>query len=134
MFARPSGVCSMRNEFWHHNHGDELHNISIMLVKSICASRGYIFLDPLPFKSKAIYPGDPDVIVRIPGKKGMYEHRIIEIETNPTKASIEKKTRQFSGDGITDLIIIDMKQLVKKRDWKKITLGELKEFLELWTP
>lgn len=124
----------MKGDFTHHNHGDFLHNISIMLVKSICAERGYIFLDPLPFKCKAIYPGDPDVIVRIPGKKGMYEHRIIEIETNPTKESISKKTKQFSGDGITDLIIIDMRLLTKRRSWENITLSEIREFLEERTP
>jgi hypothetical protein len=124
----------MKGEFVHHNHGDRMHNLAIMIVKSICAERGYSFLDPRPFKDKAIYPGDPDVCVRIPGKQGNYENRIIEIETNPTTASSTTKRNQFSGDGITDLIIIDMRKLVKGRDWQAVKVGDLYAFLELWTP
>ena len=41
-----------------------------------------------------------------------------------------EKTAQFTGDGVHDLILIDMRQLVKKRDWKQVRLGELIDFLE----
>lgn len=124
----------MKGEFIHHNHGETFHNLAVMITKSICAERGYTFLDPRPFKDKAIYPGDPDVIVRITGKRGMYEHKIIEIDTNPTKATNTKKIAQFSGDGITDLILIDLRMLTKKKDWKVLKIGDLYDFLEVWVP
>jgi len=124
----------MKGDFIHHNHGDAMHNLAIMVGKSICAGRGYQFLNPDPLKAKAIYPGEPDIYVRIFGAHGQYKNYVIEIETTPTKASIDKKTKQFSGDGLHELIIVDMRKLIKRKDWKNITVGELITFLELWVP
>ena len=115
--------------FTHHPHGEDYHNIAIMITKSICSDRGYSFLDPRGLKDKGIFPGEPDVYVRVPNHKGFVNY-IIEIETNPSKASITKKTNQFTGDGVHDLILIDMRMLAKKRDWKQVRLGELIAFLE----
>jgi hypothetical protein len=123
----------MKGEFIHHPHGEEYHNIAIMITKSICSKRGYTFLDPRPFKDKGIYPGDPDVCVRVNNKTGFMNY-VLEIETNPTKASVTKKKTQFQADGVTDLIIIDMRILSRKRDWKVVKLGELIAFLDGMIP
>jgi hypothetical protein len=123
----------MKGEFIHHPHGEPYHDTAIMCAKSICSQRGYTFLDPRPFKDKGIYPGDPDVCIRVANKTGFMNY-VIEIETNPTKVSITKKTAQFQADGVTDLIIVDMRILSKKRDWKDVKLGELIAFLEKMIP
>ena len=109
------------------------NDTAIMCAKSICSQRGYTFLDPRPFKDKGIYPGDPDVCVRVANKTGFMNY-VIEIETNPTKASITKKTAQFQADGVTDLIIVDMRILSKNRDWKDVKLGDPGGELAKWWP
>lgn len=131
--------------FQHSPHGDTLHDIAIMVAKSLCAERGYTFLDPRPLMDKHIYPGIPDVYIRRNKKTPNgakiihgYEDFIIEIESNPSAASVSKKKKQFSGDGITDLLIVDLRKLrgngSKPDDWKKVLLGDLVEFLSEWVP
>ena len=128
-------------EFRHAPHGDSLHNLAIMVGKSICAERGYKFMDPRPLHDKAMYPGVPDIYVRRNDKTPngarvihIYQDFIIEVESKPTTASITKKTKQFSGDGFTDLIIIDLRKLKGTRRWQDITIGELMEFMDMWLP
>ena len=128
-------------EFRHAPHGDTLHDISIMIGKAICAERDYAFLDPRPLHDKHIYPGIPDIYIRRSKKTPSgakvihgYEDWIIEIESNPTAASITKKRKQFSGDGITDLIIVDLRKLRNSDNWEKVELGDLVAFLKEWIP
>jgi len=128
-------------EFRHAPHGDTLHDISIMIGKAICAERDYAFLDPRPLHDKHIYPGIPDIYIRRSKKTPSgakvihgYEDWIIEIESNPTAASISKKRKQFSGDGNMDLIIVDLRKLRNSEDWEKVTLGDLVMFLKEWIP
>jgi len=128
-------------EFRHAPHGDTMHDICIMVGKAVCARRDYKFMDPRPLHDKAMYPGVPDIYIRRNDKTRdgarvihIYQDFIIEIESNPTTASIEKKTRQFSGDGRTDLIIVDLRKLDTENDWKAVTLGELVDFMEKWIP
>jgi len=127
----------MSREFRHSPHGDTLHDLAIMVGKKICAERGYTFRDPRGLKDKAIYPGVPDIYIRrnkrTPnGAKVIhgYEDWIVEIESKPTKASVEQKIKQFSGDGVTDLIIVDLRLLTNGRSWKEVALGEFVEFME----
>ena len=119
----------MMHPFNHSPHGERFHDTAILITKSICSERQYSFLDPRGLKDWNIFPGVPDVYVRVPNHR-VFVNYIIEIETNPSKASITKKTAQFSGDGVHELILIDMRILCKKKDWKNIKLGELVAFLE----
>lgn len=128
-------------EFRHAPHGETLHDIAIMIGKSICAERDYTFLDPRPLNDKHIYPGIPDIYIRRSKKTPNgarvihgYEDWIIEIESNPTTASISKKKKQFSGDGMTDLIIVDLRKLRNSEAWEKVFLGDLVSFLKEWIP
>lgn len=128
-------------EFRHAPHGETLHDIAIMIGKSICAERDYAFLDPRPLNDKHIYPGIPDIYIRRSKKTPSgakvihgYEDWIIEIESNPTTASISKKKKQFSGDGVTDLIIVDLRKLRNSEEWEKVFLGDLVSFLKEWIP
>jgi hypothetical protein len=41
-----------------------------------------------------------------------------------------QKIKQFSGDGVTDLIIVDLRLLTNGRSWKEVALGEFVEFME----
>jgi len=131
--------------FQHAPHGDTLHDIAIMIGKSICAERGYTFLDPRPLHDKHIYPGIPDIYIRRSKKTPSgakvihgYEDWIIEIESNPTAASISKKRKQFSGDGITDLLIVDLRKLGGNdgtpKSWRNVKLGDLVDFMSEWVP
>lgn len=112
-------------KIFHEIHGDSLHDLAIFLTERECVARGYKFLNKQTLKDKAIYPGIPDVYVRIPthmtdskGKsKGSYLDYIIEIETYATSASIEKKRKQFDLNSGTELIIISLRELDDWQNW-----------------
>jgi hypothetical protein len=101
--------------FFHHPHGEALHDLCIYLTKRLCYERDYIFLDPKWLAGKALYPGEPDVYVRVPYRrtesKGRATHGyidyIIEIETRASRNSIEKKINQFYGPNL-EILIIDL--------------------------
>ncbi|HOK27555.1 MAG TPA: hypothetical protein PLI21_00845 [Methanomassiliicoccaceae archaeon] len=132
-------------EFRHAPHGDMLHDLAIMVGKKICSERGYYFMDPRPLKDKYMYPGIPDIYVRVNDRTPngarivkTWQDWIVEVESNPSAASVLKKKRQFSGDGRTDLIIIDLRKL-KGNDgtpggWRKVLLGDLVDLMMEWIP
>jgi len=79
-------------------------------------------LETRTFLEKHKLPCEPDVIFEFEDimRKGNKRQKIkykyvVEIETNATKQSIRKKTAQYidSTAGITDLIILDLKELEK---------------------
>jgi len=132
-------------EFRHSPHGDMLHDLAIMVGKKICSERGYYFMDPRPLKDKFIYPGIPDIYVRandhLPNGARViktWQDWIVEVETNPSAASVSKKKKQFSGDGRTDLIIVDLRKLRgydgSVNGWRKVSLGDLVDFMNEWIP
>ena len=102
----------------HQVHGDHLHDLAIYLTERACLELGYTFLNKKPLADKAIYPGIPDVYVRVPWRRTSergqatrgYTDYIIEIETNPTSESIRKKQSQFASPANHELIIIAVKQ------------------------
>lgn len=102
----------------HQLHGDHLHDLAIYLTERACLELGYTFLNKKPLQDKAIYPGIPDVYVRVPWRRTSergqatrgYTDYIIEIETNPTSESILKKQSQFASPANHELIIIAVKQ------------------------
>ena len=114
----------MKGEFTHHDHGDTMHNLLIMVAKWTAIKKGYSLLDARGIKDKGIFPGEPDLMIRIDFKGG-WNRYIIEVETTPTTASIKKKTNQFTTDGITELLIWDVRTLTKGRDYKDVKLGEM---------
>lgn len=128
-------------QFVHSPHGDALHNIAIMIGKSICAERGYHFLPHRALQDKSIYPGIPDIYIRRDDRTHSgariihrQDHFIIEIESKTTNASIQLKARQFSSDDLTELIIIDLRKLRNSDVWRNVTLGDLVDFMEEWIP
>ena len=102
----------------HQVHGNKLHDLAIYLTERMCLELGYTFLNKKPLQDKAIYPGIPDVYVRVPWRRTSergqatrgYTDYIIEIETNPTSESILKKQSQFTSPANHELIIIAVKQ------------------------
>jgi hypothetical protein len=118
---------------YHQSHGDTLHDLCIFLAELIIAEKGYKFLDGKAFKSKRMYPGEPDIYIELPiqstdshGKKTKSTaRRVIEIETHATKASIEKKKAQFISsimrtDPYIDLIIIPINECKEQDNWWKL--------------
>jgi hypothetical protein len=102
----------------HQLHGDHLHDLAIYLTERACLELGYTFLNKKPLQDKSIWPGIPDVYVRVPWRRTSergqathgYTDYIIEIETNPTSESILKKQSQFTSPANHELIIIAVKQ------------------------
>jgi hypothetical protein len=102
----------------HQVHGNKLHDLAIYLTERACLELGYTFLNKKPLQDKAIYPGIPDVYVRVPWRRTSergqatrgYTDYIIEIETNPTSESILKKQSQFTSPANHELIIIGIPQ------------------------
>ena len=102
----------------HQVHGNKLHDLAIYLTERACLERGYTFLNKKPLADKAIYPGIPDVYVRVPWRRTSergqatrgYTDYIVEIETNPTSESVLKKQSQFTSPANHELIIIAVKQ------------------------
>lgn len=118
-------------------HGDDYHFISLCIGTKICVDRGYKILDGQWFKSKEYYKGEPDIYFEktdkgySEGKRCTIKQRyVIEIETNPTKHSIELKQQQFKESVVDhELLIIDMRLVKNKNDWI-----EIQRFLEIWIP
>jgi hypothetical protein len=132
-FTNRDGGITIKNEFTHHDHGNEMHNLLIMVAKWASIKKGYTILDPRGIKDKGIFPGEPDLMIRV-DYKGGWNRYIIEVETNPSSASITKKTNQFTSDGITELLIWDVRTLTKGRDYKEVTLGEMFDWVERGLP
>jgi hypothetical protein len=120
-------------------HGDRLHCHAIFESKLICRERGYKELDASALQRKSLYPGIPDIYVRVPwrrtdGNGGGATHGftdyIIEVETDATKQSIARKKAQYdtSLKG-HDLIVINLAKLNKAND-----LNTLRNYLETMIP
>lgn len=110
----------------HHDvHGYPLHDLAIYLTERICLNRGYKFLNKTALNDKGIYPGIPDVFIRVEAgytdskgrKHNAWQDYIIEIETKATRASIEKKTNQFDSTSGLELIIIDLSNVKHWDSW-----------------
>jgi hypothetical protein len=129
----------VKGDFVHHRHGEDFHNAAIMIFKSVCSERGHQFLDPTWLRTKGIYSsdnpsGDPDIYIRVQTKKGGFYDRILELDTHPTKASDKKKAAQFRPNGVTDLQLIDLRDIAKKKDGMNVTLGDLYAFARMHVP
>lgn len=114
--------------------GDTLHQVAIMLVTRMCHDQGYSFENPDWLGRKSIYPGVPDVYAKrrerstdSSGRACSFErYYIFEIETNASKASVEKKKAQFRDSTMNhELIIFDLKH-VKNKD----SLKQLNDYLK----
>jgi len=84
----------MRKGFYHHIHGDQLHDLAIYFLQYEIVKKGGILQEPSIYKKKMYWPCEPDIIFTIVEKGVRYIH-VIEVETDATKASLEKKTNQY---------------------------------------
>lgn len=102
------------------DHGGMFHFVSLCIATKVINDRGYKLLDSRWFKDKAYYKGEPDIYFEVPDKKHPQRY-VLEIETNPTTASIDKKNEQFQAHVIgVDLIIADMRKVEDQGNWISI--------------
>jgi hypothetical protein len=102
------------------DHGGMFHFISLCIATKICNDRGYKILDSRWFKDKQYYKGEPDIYFEVPDKKHPQRY-VLEIETNPTTASIELKEEQFMNHVMgVELLIADMRKVLDQMKWMDI--------------
>lgn len=120
--------------FFHHVHGMEDHNLAILIAKdTLVRKQGYRLKDTRVFIEKHCAAGEPDIFLEVKSNGTNGHGRgnstlslyVIEVESKPTKASVEKKYRQFEATmpGI-ELIVVDLRKWVN-RD----SIGELRRVL-----
>jgi hypothetical protein len=115
-------------------HGGLYHSTCIMICKYVCWKRGYKIKNPEGFASLYKTPGIPDIYIsyQYKGKDDRNQTRTleksvcIEIETNPSEASILKKTEQFTRPGMGEPIIIDV--IKGFQDYKEKQISKRKTF------
>ena len=114
----------------HRIHGHSLHDIAIYLAERHLKIKKAKLRDTKVYKDKFYFAGEPDIVFDYVEKGEIYTY-VVEMETNPTKASVEKKTNQFklSNCGITDLIIIDLSKCEHPENWV-----ELDAYIKKWLP
>ena len=115
--------------FMVHIHGGLTHTVVIALTKIYLASKGAIVKDESVFGMKHNAPCVPDVWAvyeeRIPMGGGRYRaataNLIVEVESKPTKASIDKKNLQYQATlaGV-NLVVLDLEELTDAQlgDWR----------------
>lgn len=130
-------------------HGGLDHFTYIAIASYICWKRGFVFLSPEGFASKHRCPGIPDIYVKYQvkfkdgrGTRRIDRYAVIEIETNATKESIEKKVAQFTSAAQNlEPIIIPMNKFEAWRQRERDNGRELAsdidwihEFIGLYIP
>ena len=109
-----------RLTFYHHVHGKRTHNVFIMHAANHIVVHGGKIKDPHVFSSR-IPPCMPDLYYEYQDNGRIYTG-VIEVESNPTKESVERKQRQYSetlrGVILTVLSVNDFwKYSGGKADW-----------------
>lgn len=114
--------------FYHQMHGDRLHDLVRYLVEYYIVSKGGRLMDRETFKKKHYLPCEPDVIFQFLEKGTKYIY-VVEVETNPTKESVAKKSAQYmdSTAGITDLVVLD---LSKMKDHEQVNWLLIDKFIK----
>lgn len=80
--------------FYHHVHGKRTHNLFLMHAENHVVVKGGYVKDPSVFK-KRVPPCEPDLYFGYKDHGKTYLG-VIEIETNPTRESVERKQRQYT--------------------------------------
>ncbi len=80
--------------FYHHVHGKRTHNIFIMHAENHIVIHGGTIKEPYVFRNR-VPPCMPDLYYEYKSKGKIYTG-VIEVESNPTKESIERKQRQYT--------------------------------------
>lgn len=132
-------------EFMMRLHGDFCHRLAIYILKDILAYKGVKFRDERQFKSLYHSPCEPDIFVEFTDthRKGnrkfkQKELHVIEVETNPTRASITKKQQQYEEAlaGVR-LTVIDLGKILEDECYDEDVgqvLLKFRERLELELP
>lgn len=124
----------------HPYHGDYAHNIYLFVAEMLCMEKEFKFLNGEWFQSKHLYPGIPDIYIeqKYKGKDDrgsrctLTKKYVIEIETNASKASIEKKKAQFESSTVGhEMIVIPMN---KMPDADKENIFKIREFIDRYLP
>lgn len=106
--------------------GDPLHQEACWLVAQELSQRRDPRMDVQELTRRSAYlrfsdyPGLPDFIYSKPIDRFNKETYVVEVETNLTSANLSKKLNQFRQKGITDVIIIDLKNFKEQSDWVKL--------------
>lgn len=80
--------------FYHRVHGHKTHNIFIMHAKNHIVVHGGTIKEPYVFRNR-VPSCEPDIYYGYTSK-GRFYTGVIEVESNPTRESIERKQRQYS--------------------------------------
>lgn len=110
----------MKLSFYHHVHGHKTHNTFLLHAKNVIVVHGGEIKDPSVF-NKRVPPCQPDIYYQKISHGRVYLG-VIEVESNPTKESIERKQRQYTdtlrGVILTVLSVNDFwKYSGGKADW-----------------
>lgn len=106
--------------------GDPLHREACWLVAEELNSRRDPKMDVQDLTRRSAYlkfsdyPGLPDFIYSKPIDRFNKETYVIEIETDLTRFNLSKKLNQFRQKGITDVIIIDLKEFKNQDNWVEL--------------
>lgn len=109
-----------RMEFYHRIHGKRTHNIFLMHAANHIIIKGGWIKDGSVFKQR-VPPCEPDLYYGYKDN-GRFYLGVIEVESNPTKESVERKQRQYTdtlrGVILTVLSVNDFwKYSEGKADW-----------------
>ena len=108
--------------FYHRIHGNALHDLVLTRAKRYVVLHGGKIKDSVGFKDKYHCPCEPDLLFEVFDKKRGKLLYVVEVETNATKHSRQTKWNQYkeSTAGITDLIILDLGDLIAWKNWEAI--------------
>lgn len=108
-------------------HGDFPHRLAIYVLKDILTYKGVKFRDERQFKKLYHSPCEPDIFFEFTQtyrkgnkKQKIKELHVIEVETNPTAASVNKKQQQYEEAlaGV-QLTVIDIGKILTLTGWEK---------------
>ncbi len=104
--------------FYHKIHGKALHDQVIMRWQRYVVLHGGKLLSNDGFMDKYKCPCQPDLFFSYPDKNGKKLY-IGEVETNATSHSRQTKWNQYkeSTAGITDVLILDLNDLIAQNNW-----------------
>jgi hypothetical protein len=98
--------------------GGRLHAHAILEASYLLFKGGWKFENPHWMGLKTEYKAIPDVYVS-KTERGVKRYYIVEIETHATRASIEKKNKQYNIAN-HELLIIDLTHMIDEEDLSEL--------------